>query len=297
MIYFLLVLTVFFCSYQNILKKEFSKRCSGGTYTFTGLCCLGALLVFLVINRDFDVTLPLLLYSIGFSVAYAAASVCMVLAIRYGSLAKTSLIISYSLLIPTLYGIIFLDDPIDTVMIVGFALLVVSLFLTNYTPKSATPEETDGSDTQKKKSSLVLWIIFLVISFVGNGMCSTIQKMEQVALGEEAQANLFMVIALAINTVFMFIMAFATEKKEIVQTTCQKTWWIAGICGIFNGLTNYLVLVLNKDLPPSVLFPVISAGGIVFVFLYSMIVYREKFKPMQIIGFVLGVGSIILLNL
>ena len=294
MIYFLLVLTVFFCSYQNILKKEFSKRCSGGTYTFTGLCCLGALLVFLVINRDFDVTLPLLLYSIGFSVAYAAASVCMVLAIRYGSLAKTSLIISYSLLIPTLYGIIFLDDPIDKVMIIGFALLVVSLFLTNYTPKSATPEETEGSDTQRKKSSLVLWIIFLVISFVGNGMCSTIQKMEQDALG---QVNLFMAIALAINTVFMFIMAFATEKKEIVQTTCKKTWWIAGICGIFNGLTNYLVLVLNNHLPPSVLFPVISAGGIVFVFLYSMIVYREKFKPMQIIGFVLGVGSIILLNL
>lgn len=294
MVYVLLLLTVFFASYQNILKKEFSKRCSGGTYTFTGMVCLAALIVFLIVNRDFQLTLPLVLYSIAFSVAYAAASVCMVLAIRYGSLATTSLVISYSLLVPAVYGIVFLNDPITPFMIVGFVLLVISLFLTNYVPKSAKNETPDEGS---KKSTLLLWLIFLVISFVGNGMCSTIQKMEQVALGEEAQANLFMIIALAINTVFMFVMALCTEKPKAVATVCKKTWWIAAICGIFNGLTNYLVLVLNEKLPPSVLFPVISAGGIVFVFLYAMLVYREKFKPMQIIGFVLGVGSIILLNL
>ena len=295
MVYFLLFLTVFFCSYQNILKKEFNKRCTGGTYTFTGMVCLAALVVFLIINRDFDVTLPLVIYSVAFSVAYAAASVCMVLAIRYGSLAKTSLVISYSLLVPAVYGIVFLGDPISPFMIVGFVLLVISLFLTNYVPKNSEPQALPTE--KKKKSTTVLWLIFLIISFIGNGMCSTIQKMEQIALGEQAQANLFMIIALAINTIFMFVMALCTEKPKEVGEVCKKIWWIAAICGVFNGLTNYLVLVLNGKLPPSVLFPVISAGGIVFIFLYAMIVYREKFKPMQIVGFILGVGSIVLLNL
>ena len=106
-----------------------------------------------------------------------------------------------------------------------------------------------------------------------------------------------MVIALAINTVFMFTMALTTEKPKAVATVCKKTWWIAAICGVLNGLTNFLVLVLNGKLPASVLFPVISAGGIVFIFLYAMLVYREKFKPLQIVGFALGVGSIVLLNL
>ena len=293
--YFLLILTVFFCSYQNILKKEYSKRCSGGVYTFSGMVCLAAMAVFLVINRDFDVTLPLLLYSIAFSISYAAVSVCFVLALRYGSVANTSLIIAYSLMIPTLYGIVFLNDPLGVLKIVGFVLLVVSLFLTNYTPKSA--RVTDESEAKKKKSSVWLWLIFLTISFVGNGMCSVIQKMEQVQLGDEAQANLFMVIALAINTVFMFTMALFVEKPKTVAMVCKKTWWIATICGVFNGLTNFLVLVLNGMLPASVLFPVISAGGIVFIFLYSVLVYREKFKPMQIAGFVLGAGAIVLLNL
>lgn len=295
MIYILLLLTVFFFSYQNILRKEFNKRCSGGIYTFTGIVFLASLIIFLMINRDFHVTLPLVLFSIGFAVANASASVCMILAIRYGSLAKTSLVISYSLVIPTVYGIIFLNDPLNVYKIIGFVLLIFSLFLTNYAPNSAeVPEQTEP---KRKKSSIVLWLIFLIISFLGNGMCSTIQKMEQVALGEESQANLFMVIALTISTVFMFAMAFITEKPRQMAIVCKKAWWIAALCGVFNGLTNFLVLVLNPKLPASVLFPVISGGGIVFTFLYAMIVYREKFKPMQIAGFVLGVGSIVLLNL
>lgn len=293
--YFLLLLTVFFASYQNILKKEFSKRCSSGVYTFTGIVCLFALIVFLSINRDFNITMPLLLYSIAFSVSYAAVSIFFVLALEHGSLAKTSLVISYSLLVPAAYGIIFLNEEIGPMMIIGFVLLVVSLFLTNYVPKKDQPIE--DSSKQKKKSSALLWLLFVMLAFIGNGMCSTIQKMEQTALGEQAQANLFMAIALAINTVFMFTMALIVEKPRQIKTVCKKTWWIAAICGIFNGLTNFLILVLNGKLSASVMFPVVSAGGIVFVFLYALLVYREKFKPMQIIGFVLGVASIILLNL
>ena len=99
-------------------------------------------------------------------------------------------------------------------------------------------------------------------------------------------------------------MVSTTISKEIFRLSDRKfarlnalMARIAAICGVFNGLTNFLVLVLNGKLPASVMFPVISAGGIVFIFLYSLFVYREKFKLTQIIGFVLGVGAIVLLNL
>lgn len=297
MIYLLLILTIFFSSYQNILKKEYNKRCSGGIFCYTGLICLSALAVFVIANRDFNVTPALFGYAIAFSVTYAAASVCMVLAIRYGSLAITSLIISYSLLIPTLYGVIFLKEPMDAMMIIGFILLILSLFLTNYPQKTTTEASVKE---ESKKSNTFLWIVTLIISFVGNGMCSTIQTMEKRAfesIGENPQTNLFMILALAINTVVMFGISIFTERP-VIKTVFKKTGWLAVICGLMNGLTNLLVIYLNPPrLPASVLFPVISGGGIVFTFLYAMIVYREKFKPMQIVGFVLGVASIVLLNL
>lgn len=296
MVYLLLVVTVFVYSYQSILKKEFNKRCSRGIYTHSAILGLAALAVFLIINRDFDVTLPLILYSIAFAVSHAAATVCTIFAIRYGSLAKTSLIISYSLVIPTVYGLIT-GDPINAVMIIGFALLVISLFLTNYTPKKDTAQLPAEAEQTPKRSNTLLWVIFMVIGFFGNGMCSVIQKMEQVSFEGDPQSNLFMVIALAVNVVMMTVLALISEKKEVIKDTCKKTWWIAVICGIMNGLTNYFILTLNHLLPPSILFPIIAAGGIIFTFLYSLLVYRERFKPMQIVGFILGIGSIILLNL
>ncbi len=295
MIYLLLALTVFFSSYQSILKKEFNNRCTSGIYCFNGIVCLSAMVVFIMINRNFDFTLPLVLYALGFSVAYALSSIFSVLAIRYGSLAKTSLVIAYSLLIPTLYGIIFLKEPINTVKILGFALLIVSLFLTNY--EKAEKKSPELSVPEKKvKNQTLLWVFCLVFAFIGNGMCSTIQKMAQGTLQTE-QENLFMVVALGVNTIFMFLLSAVTEKIPVIKTAVKKTWIFAVLCGLMNGATNFLVLFLNPRLPASVLFPVISAGGIVFTFIYAILVYHEKFKKLQLIGFLLGVGSIVLLNL
>jgi multidrug transporter EmrE-like cation transporter len=48
---------------------------------------------------------------------------------------------------------------------------------------------------------------------------------------------------------------------------------------------------------PSVMFPVISAGGIVISFIISLVLYKEKFSIMQYIGLILGITSIVLLNL
>ena len=72
---------------------------------------------------------------------------------------------------------------------------------------------------------------------------------------------------------------------------------MAALCGVFNGLCNYLVLYLNPRLPASVMFPVISAGSVVLVFVYATLVQHEKFNLRQKIGYALGVVSIVLLNL
>ena len=72
---------------------------------------------------------------------------------------------SCSLLLPSFYGIIFLSEPIGIKLIVGIVLLVVALVMINY-EKDAVP-------------SSLKWAICAVLAFVGNGMCSVVQKLEQ----------------------------------------------------------------------------------------------------------------------
>ena len=116
---------------QNIAQKPFTKKVGdGGVYFFNAVLSAVALLFFVVTSSEMHFDTSFIPYSVGFAVAYAVASVFMVLAIAYGSLSLTSLFVSYSLLIPTFYGLM-MGEMVGAGFIPGMILLLVSLFLTN----------------------------------------------------------------------------------------------------------------------------------------------------------------------
>ena len=76
-----------------------------------------------------------------------------------------------------------------------------------------------------------------------------------------------------------------------------KGWYFMLICGGFNGLCNLLVMLCSVLMSASVMFPIISAGGIILTAIVSVLFYKEKLTRMQYAGFVLGILAIVLLNL
>ncbi len=235
---------------------------------------------FVVTSSKLDFNLSFVPYSIGFAISYAIASVFMVLAIAYGSLSLTSLFVSYSLMIPTFYGLI-IGDPIGKGFIPGMILLIISLFLTN------------KSDEKTKIS--FKWIIFVILSFVGNGMCTVVQKMQQVA-SNGAYKNEFMIVALAIVTIVMLIMTLFTKQKDI-KSFAKSGWHWAIICGVLNGMVNLFVMILSSRMPVSLMFPLISAGGLVVTYIVSRFFYKEKLTKIQSIGFIFGLAAVVFLNI
>lgn len=69
------------------------------------------------------------------------------------------------------------------------------------------------------------------------------------------------------------------------------------MCGAANGLVNLFVIILSGRMPVSVMFPVISAGGIVAAALVSVFLYKEKLSLYQKIGMFLGTLAIVALNI
>ena len=252
-----------------------------------------ALVVFVAVNRNWSFRPEMLIPATAFALAYAAGTAFAVMAIKYGSLAITSLVMSYSLLVPGFFGIIFLNEAITWKLIVGVVLLAVSLFLTNYEKKE---KDAEIGEKEKKKISWK-WVLFVVLAFVGNGLCSTVQKAAGVNGFSESEMNVVMIIALSMVTVVLFIVsAFSAERKE--WKLCFKAGSVpALVSGLMNGAVNYLIIVLNPRMNASVMFPIISGGGLVLIFLYSTLIDRERFRPAQWIGFGVGLVSVILLNL
>ena len=265
---------------QSIVKKPYTQKTNGaGVYFFNTLLSAAALLFFVVTSSKFSFDISFIPYSIGFAVSFAVSSVFMVLAIAYGSLSLTSLFISYSLMIPTFYGLI-IGDTVSTGFIPGMLLLVISLFLTN-------------KSDEKAKISLK-WIICVFLSFFGNGMCTVVQKMQQIA-SNGAYKNEFMIVALAIVTVVMLIMSVLKERTEI-KFFAKSGWHWAIICGALNGMVNLFVMILSGKMPVSLMFPLISAGGLIVTYIVSRFFYKEKLTKIQFIGFIFGLMAVVFLN-
>ena len=274
-------------SVQNILKQRYNAKARGGVFLFSALASAMAALVFIVTSKDSGFSVHQLPYSFGFAAAYCGAIVFSVLSIHTGPLAKTNLILSCSLLIPTFYGIIALREEIKPTLIAGIILLVAAIFLTN---------SVKGEKDEDRRPSLK-WIIYVTLAFVANGMCSTVQKMENNAFGAYGK-NTFMIIALACVVAAMLICTVSVkDERANLKDNLKGGVILILLCGLFNGATNALVMLLNERIPASVMFPVISAFGMILIFIYSVTVIKEKYSIVQNIGYAFGLISVILLNL
>lgn len=267
---------------QNVFKKAFSKKRNGsGVYTFSLLTNLSALLFFLLTSRDLQWNPRLIPYALFFAVFFGAATIFSTLALSCGHLSLTSLISSFSLMIPTFYGLLFLREPAGIGFIPGLITLSASLFLIN--------KKEQGAAFRLK------WFLFVMIAFLGNGMCSVAQKMQQLAFDGMYKSE-FMIMSLAIVAAVMCIAIVITERKHFADYAAGG-WHLALGCGILNGAVNLLVMILSGMMSVSLMFPLVSVGGIVVTFFVSKFLYKEKLTKAQYLGFSLGITAIILLNI
>ncbi len=270
-------------SAQNVVKKHYNERTERrGVFIFASASALIACLFFLVSSGfNLDFRAEVIPYSIGFAASYAAASVGSFLAIRSGSLSLTSLINSYSLIIPTFYSLIFFGEEVGIAFWIGFALLMISLFLIN--------------SREGEVKITLRWVIFVVIGFLGNGICSTVQAVEQRDFAGGYKSE-FMIMALTLVALSLFITSLCTER-DCMRDCVKKGGHLMVSCGVANGAVNLFIMLLLVSMSAAIIYPVISAGGILLSWAISRFLYKEKLTKKQNIALVLGIASVVLMNL
>lgn len=279
----LLIAVIVGVTVQQMAKKSYNLKIVNGTYGFGAMSSLVALIVFLLTSGGkLEFSWQVLPYSFLFAVSYSAAVVFSILAINEGPLALTSLMIQYSLMIPTVYG--FFGNAKPTVFLyIGIAFLLVSLLFINLNKKGG------------KKISFK-WGIYAFLAFLGNGFCSTFQMIQQDRFDGGYKSE-FMIGAYFISAIIMMAIALFRERDHLSKEICDgSVMWF--ICGLANGVVNLFVMLLKSNkMPEFILFPLVSAGGIVATFIVSLFIYKEKMTKNQNIGLALGIISVVFLNL
>ena len=164
--YFYLIISVMMNSSYNLFGKFFNRRneTKKDATAFYNFLQLVAVFVSwgILYATDFSYDGRVLLYSFVFALGFTAANVGTINALKYGPASLTSLLISLSLILTTIWGFFFWDSKVTGFVIVGLVLVAVAIWLCLYTGKK-----------NEQKISLK-WLFFVLLSFLGNACCSIV---------------------------------------------------------------------------------------------------------------------------
>lgn len=281
--YILLCLVAVGMTFQNFMSKQFNKRAKEtNPYFYSAILAFFAMIFFLISSGGkLNFAKEIVPYSVVFGLLYGMSTFCNVKAMQHGPISLTALLISFSLVIPTLYGIIILNDPIGFTKYIGIIMSIIAIVLINF----------------KKNSEMKLsfkWAMFAIGGFLGNGFLTTTQKIQQMTFDGGYKSE-FMIIAYAIVFVLFFLLGLQKQgdKKRMLSEGIKY----AAPAGIANGMVNFLVMVLTALLPSAVLFPSISGINMSLTFIIAITIFRERLSNSQIVGYIVAIMSVILLNL
>ena len=220
--------------------------------------------------------MPTFAFASCYGVFYALSTHFGYMALATGPMSLSSLIASYNIIIPWFFGITFLNEKAGIVQIAGFLLLVVSMFL--------IMKKNDRFVISKK------WLVFIGITFLSNGICAITQKMHQTMYPSQFY-NEFTVYSLCVLFLLFLIISVSSKEQNLKGVTK-----FAVLSGVLVGISEYLILLLSATMDASVLFPVSTILAALFNVIISRIFFKEKLSPVQLVGIVTGVISILLIK-
>ena len=272
---------------QSASTKAFN-RTGGSSVLFNALKTLSAFLLFLLISiPSFTLHVPTVLYGLAYGCSLCLSMYAGYRALCLGPMALTSMLVSFSLLVPFGWGILVRGEPVTPLKVAGLVLLVGAMLLVG-------AHNLRSAQKNGKSEKQGLWWLFVAVTFICNGVCSVLQKEHQTAYPSLYNRE-FMLFAMLLCAVIFVTVALFRVPPSAYRASPRKGLGI--LSGVTNSLANFLTLVLAGMENASVLFPVISAGTILTALLCGRVIFKEKLILNQYAALVLGIAAIVLFKL
>lgn len=281
--YLLYILIIAFSVIQSAQVKLYNRK-NTDAINFNIVKSLSALVLFGLFSlSSFELHSPTAIQGILYGLFSAISMYSGYRALGLGPMSLTSMTVAFSVVIPLVYGVTFLDEQLNLFKYIGFILLIIAIIFTNVNkPASA------GGNTNYTK-----WVIFTAATFLSNGICSILQKMHQSAYPGEYCTEFMLFAMIMCSLVFV---CGGLVKSRPWHTLKNGTKY-GSMAGIANAIVSFATIVLAGMENASVLFPAISAGTILGTLLCGVAVFKEKFRYNHFIALASGIAAVIFLKL
>ncbi len=279
---------------QSASTKLFNRRSSNST-VFNATKAMSSFVIFAFMAAfGFTLHLSTVIFGIAYGICMCLSMYSGYKALCLGPMALTSMLVSFSIIIPLIWGLTVGNESLNLIRSVALLLLLAAIILTNSDKifKKRTVNNEDGNPS--RKSSYGLWLFFVFSTFLCNGISSILQKQHQ-ALYPQSYNNEFMFFAMLFCTVVFTAILFIRSKPSDIKATKGK--WLGALSGISNGLASFFTLILAGFENASILFPIITAGRLLGVLLCGKLLFKEKLRINHYFALGCGIIAVVFLKL
>lgn len=213
-------------------------------------------------------------------ICYFVAFFFLNYAVRFKGAANITIVTRLSILFPILFGIWIWNEWPDAGQATGILLACVSLVLISRRNANLDRQETPP----------YAWAVLLVFFLIAGGSRLSQEAFRNLCEGRERAVFLmvaFVLTAIAALGVNLYRRRWGTMEE----------WSIGIVLGVSNLVQTFLILKALEAYPGYIVFPVVSAGSLVFTTLVAVGFLREQLSWESYAGIFLASGSLVLLNL
>lgn len=202
---------------------------------------------------------------------------------KEGSVAYYMLfLMSGGMLLPAIYGWIFLREPVLPLHLIGVLIILFALVLSNL-----------GEEKPKPKVILMCLMVFVL-----NGFVSIFSKLHQVCTDYEivstaAYAALGTLASLITSFGLLVFSNLKSSKKDndSLQNSRfnYKALLMIPIASVIGVISSLMQLECAKTLPASMLYPIITGGTVGLTGIFAAVLFKEKLSKRGLVGVILCV--------
>ena len=257
-----------------------------GTYSYT----LAGLIAFVMLLFDgmSGFSLPAVGISALGAVSLAVSLFCSIEALKSGVMVLAAMAGSAGLLLPCIAGIFMFNEPMKPMQFIGIALLIFSGWLLIGYSKEQT-----GSFTPRT-------LLLLIGSMLSNGSVMLAQKMFSKYL-PDTSVSIFSFLTFGLIGIGMFIglvpSLLSQSGRAKIAAVPKPVFLYGTISSIILLAINQLATLAGRNVPSVIMFPINDGGATIITAITAAIFFKEKLTVRSVCGLILGIGSLIVINL
>ncbi len=297
--YLLILLAVVLLALQFSTNKLYQLKCGNtamASLTFSTLSGLTTSVLFFILTLAMGETFTVTPYSLLMAAIIAVLGCTYTFIgfkiMAFGSMSVFMMFLMLGgMLLPYLFGVFYLDEPISAGRILGVILLVVSMVF---------------PVLSKDRSGGVIFVLLCAAVFTLNGGVSITSKLHQIntefaACGTTTFVFLTNIMNGIISALGLLILHLTGSRKtvddqgttvmQVIRKNARGIVLIIVGNAAFGGLSYMFQLIGAANVPASVLYPLVTGGSVVLSAVAGLLFFKEKPDKVSAIGLLLSFAA------